>query len=53
MEHHFVPDRRARLNALRSGQANLALIDPRQIAEAKSAGLETQINEKNSTWDVY
>jgi len=53
LEAQFVPDGRARLNALRSGQANLALIDPRQIAEAKAAGLEVQVNEKNSTWDFY
>jgi peptide/nickel transport system substrate-binding protein len=53
IEHHFVSDGRARLNAVRSGQANLALIDPRQIAEAKAAGFTVQINEKNSTWDFY
>ena len=53
IEHQFVPDGRARLNAVRSGQANLALIDARQIAEAKSAGFAVQINEKNSTWDIY
>jgi peptide/nickel transport system substrate-binding protein len=53
IEHQFVPDGRARLNAVRSGQANLALIDPRQIAEAKAAGFAVQINEKNSTWDIY
>ena len=52
-EHQFVNDGRARLNALRSGQANLALIDPRQIAEAKTAGFEVLVNEKNSTWDIY
>jgi peptide/nickel transport system substrate-binding protein len=52
-EHHYVPDGRARLNALRSGQANVALIEPRQIAEAKGAGLAVQINEKNSAWDIY
>jgi len=51
-EHHFVPESRARLNALRSGQANLALIEPRQIQEAKGAGFTVQINEKNSTWEV-
>ena len=51
--HQFVNDGRARLNALRSGQANLALIDPRQIAEAKAAGYEVRVNEKNSTWDIY
>ncbi len=52
-EHHYVPDGRARLNAVRSGQANVVLIDPRQIPEAKSAGLAVQVNEKNGVWDVY
>ena len=51
-EHHFVPDSRARLNAVRSGQANLALIEGRQISEAKNAGFTVQVNEKNSTWEV-
>ena len=53
MEHHFVPDSSARLNALRSGQINLALIDPRQIKDAKAAGLTVQVVEKNSMWDIY
>lgn len=52
-EHHYVPDGRARLNALRSGQANVVLIDPRQIPEAKGAGLTVQVNEKNGVWDIY
>ena len=52
IEHHFVSDGRARLNALRSGQANLALIEPRSIAEAKAAGLAVLVNEKNSTWNM-
>ncbi len=52
-EHHYVPDGRARLNALRSGQANIALIDPRQIPEAKSAGLHIQLVEKNALWLIY
>ncbi len=52
-EHHYVPDGRARLNALRSGQANVVLIDPRQIPEAKGAGMTVQINEKNGVWDIY
>ncbi len=52
-EHHYVPDGRARLNALRSGQATIALIDARQIAEAKSAGLTIQVVDKNAVWDVY
>lgn len=51
-EHHFVPDSRARLNAVRSGQANLALIEGRQIGEAKAAGFTVQVNEKNSTWEI-
>jgi peptide/nickel transport system substrate-binding protein len=53
MEHHFVPEAAARLNALRSGQINLALIDPRQIPDAKAAGLQVQVNEKDSVWDIY
>lgn len=53
MEHHFVPDSSARLNALRSGQINLALIDPRQIKDAKAAGLTVQVVAKNSMWDIY
>ena len=52
-EHHYVPDGRARINALRSGQANIALIEPRQIAEAKQAGFAVLINEKNSVWTTY
>jgi peptide/nickel transport system substrate-binding protein len=52
-EHHYVPDGRARLNALRSGQANIAQIDARQIPEAKGAGLTIQVVEKNALWDVY
>ncbi len=51
-EHHFVPDSRARLNAVRSGQANLALIEGRQIGEARAAGFTVQVNEKNSTWEI-
>lgn len=52
-DHHYVPDGRARFNALRSGQANVALIEPRQMAEAKSAGLEIKIDTKNSAWVIY
>ncbi len=53
LELHYVPDGRARLNALRSGQATLVLLDPRQIAEAKGAGLTVQVNEKNAFWTMY
>ncbi len=52
-EHHYVPDGRARLNALRSGQANIALIDPRQVPEAKSAGLQIDAVDKNALWLIY
>ena len=52
-QHHYVPDGRARLNALRSGQANIALIDQRQIPEARSAGLAIQIVEKNALWVMF
>jgi len=52
-DHHYVPDGRARLNALRSGQATIALIDAKQIPEAKSAGLTVQVVDKNALWDIY
>jgi peptide/nickel transport system substrate-binding protein len=52
-EHHYVPDGRARLNAVRSGQATVALLDARQIPEARSAGLAVQVNEKNAVWVLY
>jgi peptide/nickel transport system substrate-binding protein len=52
-ENHYVPDSRARYNAVRSGQATIALIDPRQIQEAKAAGLIVQSAEKNALWDMY
>ncbi len=49
----YVPDGRARLNAVRSGQATLALLDTRQIDEAKAAGLEVRVNERNTISDLY
>jgi peptide/nickel transport system substrate-binding protein len=49
----YVPDGRARLNAVRSGQATLVLLDTRQIDEAKSAGLTVQVNERNTIADLY
>ncbi len=52
-EHHYVPDSRARFNAVRSGQATISLIEPRQIPEAKSLGLTVQIVEKSALWDIY
>ncbi len=53
IEFHYVPDGRARLNAVRSGQATVALLDARQIPEAKAAGLELTITEKNAFWVMY
>jgi len=53
LELHYTPDGRARINALRSGQATLALLDARQIQEAKGAGLIVQVNEKNAFWTLY
>ena len=52
-EHHYVPESRARFNAVQSGQATIALIEPRQIAEAKAQGLKILIAEKNALWDIY
>jgi peptide/nickel transport system substrate-binding protein len=52
-EHHYVPDSRARFNALRSGQATISLIEPRQIPEAKALGLTVLTVEKNALWDIY
>ena len=52
-DNHYVPDSRARFNAVASGQATIALIEPRQIAEAKSKGLTVQVIEKNALWDIY
>ncbi len=52
-ENHYVPDSRARFNAVRSGQATISLIEPRQIPEAKSNGLTVQIIEKSALWDIY
>ena len=48
MDHHFVADGRARLNAVRSGQANLALIDPRQIAEARAPGFKCRSTKRTA-----
>ena len=52
-ENHYVPDSRARFNALLSGQATISLIEPRQIAEARGKGLVVQSVEKNALWDIY
>lgn len=52
-EHHYVTDGQARLNAVRSGEANLSILDANQIPEAESAGLEVQVNPQQSLWHIY
>ncbi|MGY1917026.1 ABC transporter substrate-binding protein [Blastococcus sp. SYSU DS0973] len=52
-EHHYVTDGQARLNAVRSGEANLALLDANQIPVAEGAGLEIQVNPQLSLWNIY
>ncbi len=52
-DNHYVPDSRARFNAVLSGQASIALIEPRQMAEAKAKGLDVLVIEKNALWDIY
>ena len=49
----YVPEGRARLNAVRSGQATLAMLDTRQLDDAKAAGLTVQVNERNTISDLY
>jgi len=49
----YVTDDQTRLNALRSGQATVALLTPRQISEAKQNALETTVNNTASMWDIY
>ena len=49
----YVPESRARLNAVRSGQSNLTLLEGRQIDEAKAAGLSIKVNERNTITDLY
>ena len=52
-ENHYITDSRARFNAVRSGQATISLIEPRQIPEAKSLGMTVQVVEKSALWDIY
>lgn len=48
-----VPDAQARLNAVISGEATVALIEPAQIATAQQARLAVQRNPKLSFWLFY
>lgn len=50
---HYVPDSQTRLNAVRSGQADMVIIEPSQLREAESSGLQVQVNNKNSVWNIY
>ncbi|RBY92974.1 ABC transporter substrate-binding protein [Blastococcus sp. TF02A-30] len=52
-ENHYVTDGQARLNAVRSGEATLAILDANQIPEAEGAGLDVQVNEQLSVWNMY
>lgn len=52
-EIQYVTDDQTRLNALRSGQANVVLLTPRQVAEAESIGLEVRVNDTSSMWVMY
>ena len=49
----YVPEGRARLNAVRSGQATLAMLDTRQLDDARAAGLTVRVNERNTISDLY
>lgn len=51
-EVHSVAEAQTRLNALRSGQANIALLDPNQVSEVDRADLELKVNETLSTWTL-
>ncbi|WP_299521062.1 ABC transporter substrate-binding protein [uncultured Serinicoccus sp.] len=52
-EVQYVTDDQTRLNALRSGQANVVLLTPRQVSEAEGTGLEVKVNETSSMWVMY
>jgi peptide/nickel transport system substrate-binding protein len=52
-ENHYVTDGQARLNAVRSGEANLAILDANQIPEAEGAGLDVQVNQQVGMWNIY
>ncbi|WP_134322237.1 ABC transporter substrate-binding protein [Cumulibacter soli] len=49
----YVADDQTRLNSLRSGEANLALVSPRQVTEAENSGLEVTVNPTSSEWVMY
>lgn len=49
----YVIDSNTRLNAVRSGQATVALATPSQVGTAKSSGLDTIVNPTASRWTIY
>ncbi len=53
LEVHYVPQAQTRLNALRSGQANVVLLEPNQLKDAEAAGLQIQTNRGLATWTMY
>ncbi len=53
LEVHYVPQAQTRLNAVRSGQANVVLLEPYQIKDAQASGLQIQLNRGLATWTMY
>ena len=49
-EVHYVPEADTRLNAVRSGAADVALIEARQVEEAEAADLEVTRKELVGIW---
>ena len=49
----YVADDQTRMNSLRSGQANVAILSARQMSEAESGGLEVKVNPTSSSWVMY
>jgi peptide/nickel transport system substrate-binding protein len=52
-EVHYVPKAQTRLSAVRSGQANVVLLEPNQVKDAQDAGLQLQVNRGLATWTMY
>ena len=49
----YVADDQTRMNALKSGQANVSLISARQMSDAESGGLDVKVNPTSSSWVMY
>lgn len=48
----YMSDDQTRMNALKSGQANVSLVAARQIADAEASGLEVKANATASSWMI-